>query len=251
MNSKLGIPISIYEIFSEFETHFKLGGGWIRPLWFSALQLFLPFTTIIFSKVDALHDVGKVNVAPRNAFLPFPSHYIPHRHHLTTMFVQDYWENKPHLMRELRAILSSHSLAVDHQRKVVKRTIGSDVMGHGRQSFTICCDFGLICGVYVVPDTALSWVRKAMAEVIDRHEAAGVEVPKSLYMYCGCSSGKEGTPQSNNGTSVAALWRSTFSVKLVAMHLMLRIGREMNAKHPRRKKFFVDLSHDIFVQHKG
>ena len=47
-------------------------------------------------------------------------------------------------------------------------------MGRGGQTFTICGDFGLICGVYVVPDTALSWVKKAMAEVIDRHESAGM-----------------------------------------------------------------------------
>ena len=32
---------------------------------------------------------------------------------------------------------------------------------------------------------------------------------------------------------------------------MLRIGREMNAEHPRRKKILVDLSHAIFVQHEG
>ena len=67
-------------------------------------------------------------------------------------------------MRELRTIVSSHRLAVDHQRKVVKCTIGGDVVGHGGQTFTICGDFGLICGVYVVPDTALSWVEKAMTE---------------------------------------------------------------------------------------
>ena len=32
---------------------------------------------------------------------------------------------------------------------------------------------------------------------------------------------------------------------------MLRIKREMNAKHPRRKKFLIDLSHTIFVQKEG
>ena len=32
------------------------------------------------------------------------------------------------------------------------------------------------------------------------------------------------------------------------MHLMLRIGWEMNTEHPRRKKFLVELSHAIFVQ---
>ena len=179
-----------------------------------------------------MRGVGKVNVARRDAFPPFPSHYAPCRPHITAMFIKDYWENKPHIMRELRSILSHHSLAVDHQRKVVKRTLGDDVVGSGGQTFTICGDFGLICGVYVVPDTALSWARKAMCEVIDRHVSAGVEVPKSLYMDCGCCGGKVGS-RADTGTSVAALWRSTFSVKLDAMHLMLRIGREMNAEHPR------------------
>ena len=32
---------------------------------------------------------------------------------------------------------------------------------------------------------------------------------------------------------------------------MLRIGWEMNAKHPRRRKFLIDLSHAIFIQHEG
>ena len=33
------------------------------------------------------------------------------------------------------------------------------------------------------------------------------------------------------------------------MHLMLRIGREMNAEHPRRKKCLVDVSQSILSQH--
>ena len=81
--------------------------------------------------------------------------------------------------------------------------------------------------------------------------SARVEVPKSLYVDCGCCNGKEGSARADTGVSVAAQWRSTFSVKLDAMHLMLRIGREMNAEHRRRKKFLVDLSHAIFVQHDG
>jgi len=75
------------------------------------------------------------------------------------MFVKDYWENKPHIMRELWAVLSNHTLAVGHQRKV-KCTFGgswrADVHG----------DFGLICGVYAVPDTSFSWTKKAMFEMI-------------------------------------------------------------------------------------
>ena len=208
-------------------------------------------------QVNAMHGVGKINVAPRDGFPPFPSHYIPGRPHLTAIFVRDYWDNISFIKRELRAILSSHSLAVDHQRKVVKRTRGGEVVGHGGQSFTIYGDFGLVCGVYVVPDTALSWGKKAMEEVIERHEAVGAKVPKSLYMDCACCNGKPGFRQlqqssvSDLGTSVAALWRSIFSVKLDAMHMMLRIGREMNAEHPRRKKFLVDLSQAVLMQHKG
>lgn len=71
-----------------------------------------------------MRGVGKVNVVDRNSFPQFPAHFVPCRPHLTAMFVNDYWENKPHIMRELRAVVSNHSLAVDHQQKVVKRTIG-------------------------------------------------------------------------------------------------------------------------------
>ena len=132
-------------------------------------------------------------------------------------------------------------------------------MGHGGQTFTICGDFGVICGMYIVPETALSWAKKAMSEVIGRHKSAGVEVPRFLYMDCGCCNGKMDSQSTSSdvstsddaGISVSALWRSTFSVMLGAMHLMLRIGREMNAEHPCRKKFLVDLSHAIFMQHEG
>ena len=199
-----------------------------------------------------MRGVGKVNVVLQDAFPPFPSHYVPCRPHLTTMFVKDYWENKPHIMCELRA---SHTLAVHHQRKVVEHTLGGEVVGSGGQTFTICGDFGLVCGVYVIPNTALSWARDAMSEVIDRHKSIGVAVPPSLNMDCGCCSGSlqsnttavSSTP--NPTTSVAGTWRPTFAVKFDVMHLMLRIGQKMNAEHPRRKKFLFDLSQAIYSQH--
>ena len=108
----------------------------------------------------------------------------------------------------------------------------------------------ILAGVYVVP---VAWGKVAMAE------APGVNVPHLLYMDCACCNIKPGFrdfrpgPSSgeDNGTSVAALWRSQFSTKLDAMHLMLWIGREMNAEHPRRKKFFIDLSQATFIQHQG
>ena len=202
-----------------------------------------------------MRGVGKVNVVPRDSFPSFPSHYVPSRPHLTAMFIRDYWENKPHIMRELRSVVSSHGLAVDHQSKVVKRTRGGSVISSGGQTFTICGDFGVVCGVYVVPDTALSWAKDAMSEVIDRHKSIGVAVPRSLYMDCGCcnrslqSDSTTRSSASDPTTSVSALWRSIFAVKLDAMHLILRIGREMNAEHPRRKKFLINLSHAIFSQY--
>ena len=79
-----------------------------------------------------------------------------------------------------------------------------------------------------------------MEEIIERHEALGANVPKSLYMDCACCSGKPDFRQlqqssvSHLGTSVAILWRSIFSVKLDTVHRMLRFGRERNAEHPHR-----------------
>ena len=70
--------------------------------------------------------------------------------------LMNYWDNKPYIMREIRAVVSSYCLAVDHQRKVVQRTLGGDVVGGGSQTFTICGDFSVICGLYVVPDTYIS-----------------------------------------------------------------------------------------------
>ncbi len=84
--------------------------------------------------------IGKINVAPRDAFPPFPSHYVPCRPNLTAMFIRDYFENKPFIMCELRSTLSINSLAVDHQCKVVKRTRNGDIVGQGGRSFTICGD---------------------------------------------------------------------------------------------------------------
>ena len=72
------------------------------------------------------------------------------------------------------------------------------------------------------------------------------EVDGKLYMDCACCNGKPGfrelhtaaplgpgsSTTEGTGTSVAALQRSIFQVKLGAMHPILRIGREINAEHP-------------------
>lgn len=89
-----------------------------------------------------------------------------------------------------------------------------------------------------------------MDEVVDRHTSIGYDVPRSLYTDCGCCGGTLRTTSTNTvGTSVMGMWRYTYNVKLDAMHLMLSIGREINAEHPRRKKFLIDLSQAMFIQH--
>ena len=91
-----------------------------------------------------------------------------------------------------------------------------------------------------------------MAEVVERHKAAKVNVSRFLYMDCACCSGKPGYfASSDTGTTGASLWKSMFSVKLDAMHLMLHIGREINSEHPRRKKFLMDLSRAIICATQG
>ena len=62
-----------------------------------------------------MSGVGKVNVAPRDGFPPFPTQYVPCRPHLTARFVKDYLENKSFVMRELRAIVSGSSLAINEK----------------------------------------------------------------------------------------------------------------------------------------
>ena len=67
---------------------------------------------IFLAHIKAMCGVGKVNVAPRDAFPPFPSHCVPSQPNITAMFVKDCGQS------------SATTLAVDHQRKVVKHTLG-------------------------------------------------------------------------------------------------------------------------------
>ena len=90
-----------------------------------------------------MHCIWKGNVCRRDSFPTFPSHYIPCRPRFTAMFVKDNLEHKPFVMLDFRSMLSVCSLAVDHQRKVIKRTRGSAVVCQGGQTFTTCGDLVL------------------------------------------------------------------------------------------------------------
>ena len=91
-----------------------------------------------------------------------------------------------------------------------------------------------------------------MEMVIARHKAAGVEVPPSLCVDCSFFSDNDEMAKTGNSQGIHhGPRRAHFMLHLDAMHLMLRIRREVNAEHPRRKKLLVDLRHAIFLQHPG
>lgn len=101
----------------------------------------------------------------------------------------------------------------------------------------------------MVPGTTFAWGKEAVAEVVERHEAVGVGKPKFFYTQTVLV--VIASQDSSHLMILEQVWlhRGTqCSVKLDAMHLMLRIGREVHARH---SKFLVDLSMAIFVQHQG
>ena len=116
--------------------------------------------------MNAMKDMGKVSTLSRNA--PLPSNPICfQRQCLTVMFVFDHWKHKPHLMHELRTIGSKVGMTWQWiTSETVKGMIGDGVVSSGVQTFNICCDMGVVCGVNLVPDTSLSWAKDAMAEVV-------------------------------------------------------------------------------------
>ena len=65
----------------------------------------------------------------------------------------------------------------------------------------------------------------SVLKVIERHKSIGYLLPKFLYTDCSVCNEKPGSPRVDSGTSVAALWRSIFNVKLDTMHLMLQGGK--------------------------
>ncbi len=112
----------------------------------------------------------------------------------------------------------------------MKSTRGAGIVGQGGQTFTICGDHGLILGVYVVPDTGLSWTKQATSEVVQRHKLVSCPLPKLLSQTARAATEN----QAHLKCMMTGLWRSLFKVKLDAMHLMLRIGREMNIRDAKR-----------------
>lgn len=120
-------------------------------------------------------------------FPEFPEDWVGKSPALLTAFIKDYFVEKPALMAELKSIVLENSLAVDHQRKVVKTAKKLPDLCSGSQSFTVVGDLGLIHNYVVVPDTGAIWIDKCMLEIGERH---GANLPPTCYVDVNCCNGK-------------------------------------------------------------
>ncbi len=163
-------------------------------------------------------------------------------------FIRDTVTVKDELLREMASLRSQKSMAIDHQRKVVKHAAGND----GASSFTVAGDGGIVLGYYVVPNDGERWVKHAMLEIVHRHGAVlnddlkTVKVqgnlPPVIYVDKMCCGGTEGS------RSDAVRYFYGMLKKLDAFHLIQRIGKEINCEHPRKGAFLKSLSECIFTQ---
>ncbi|KAF4730048.1 hypothetical protein FOZ62_023899, partial [Perkinsus olseni] len=178
-------------------------------------------------------------------FPPFPEEYVAKSPALLQAFLVDYDRNRDDLRREQAALVSATAIAIDNQRKVVKRTKVDVTKGEaGTQSLTAVGDGGLILGYYVVPDVGRISMKLAMEELVERH---GPDGPKLLYVDTGCCNGKLSTEELRRASRAQQYdWEKHFKKKLDVMHLILRIGRETNSEHPRRRQFLKQISKSIF-----
>ena len=166
---------------------------------------------------------------------------------VTVGFIRDYITVKPELLREMASYKAEKSMAIDHQRKVVKHAVGNN----GSSSFTVIGDAGIMLGYYVVPDDGELWLKKAMLEIVERHGAVlnpdfktlaqQGSLPKVIYVDKLCCGGTEGS------RADAVRYFYGMLKKLDSFHLIQRIGREMNCEHPRKGQFLVSLSECIFT----
>ena len=166
---------------------------------------------------------------------------------VTVGFLRDFISVKPELLRELASLRSDRSMAIDHQRKVVKHAKGNN----GASSFTVCGDMGIVMGYYVVPDEGEKWLQDAMMELVKRHGAVlnpdlktvliQGNLPKVIYVDKLCCGGTE------ESRSDAVRYFYGMLKKLDTFHLIQRINKEINCEHPRKPGFLTSLSECIFT----
>ena len=118
---------------------------------------------------------------------------------LMRAFIRDYLSVRNGLNREMAALRSEHSIAIDHQAKVVKHAKG----GNASQTFAAVSDTGLVLAYVAVPNEDMAWVDLLMKEIVERH--GGIldpnnkhrlsevgEMPPLVYVDKDCCNGREG-----------------------------------------------------------
>ena len=105
-----------------------------------------------------------------------------------------------------------------------------------------------------MPDSSMEWVKDAMQEIVKRHGAILDDnsreiiqqgnLPKLIFVDTNCCNGQAGGRNDANKLFYGML------KKLDPFHLINRIGREMNAEHPRKGSFLKMLSNCIFTRSK-
>lgn len=180
-------------------------------------------------------DLG--NTVDYENFPAFPDDLVVKGHMLNRAKIKDHLVEKIWLQREMAALISEHTLAIDHQLKVVKSMKNADGEING-QSFCVVGDGGVILSYVAVPDTSMKWAEPALKEVIERH---GDNKPKYVYVDKDCCNGKLG------GRTDDTKYLMGMIKKLDCMHLHLRISNEIPAEHPRKGAFMKKLSKAIYI----
>ena len=107
--------------------------------------------------------------APNQQYPRFPQHYVPSLHILAEAFLKDFQAHEKLLLRELRMMVSTTTLAIDYQWQVRKKAKGTDVLGKSGLTMTVMGDHNLVLGVYCVPSTSGKWIGPAIEEIVRHH----------------------------------------------------------------------------------
>ena len=181
-------------------------------------------------KCRALHIVAK-------EFPDFPEEYVPKAAQLNKAFLSDFAIEKEWLKRELAALQTTTSLAIDHQVKLAKSVKAGDDKSPC-QTLSVVGDCGIVLAHVVVGSDSKQWSDPCIREVVARH---GNAPPKVLFVDKNCCNGKLG------GRTDDTKMYCGMEKKLDTFHVMKRIGQAINSEHKQAATFLQDLSTCIFT----
>ena len=182
-------------------------------------------------KCSALHNIAA------KEFPAFPEEFVPKASQLNKAFLGDFAAEEEWLKRELAAIQTTTTLAIDTQEKVVKSVKAGDDKSPC-QSLSVVGDLGVVLAHVVVGSDSKMWSDPCIREVVARH---GNSPPKVCFIDKNCCNGKIG------GRTEETKMLCGMEKKLDTFHLMKRIGESTNSEHKRAAIFQRELSECIFT----